>query len=72
MTRLPVLSGQEVVAVLVKHGFAVLRQKGSHVRLAHPDGRKITVPVHQGQEVGRGLLRKILRDCELSPEDFDG
>lgn len=49
MTRLPVLSGPEVVAILVKHGFAVLRQKGSHVRLAHPDGRKITVPVHQGQ-----------------------
>jgi predicted RNA binding protein YcfA (HicA-like mRNA interferase family) len=72
MTRLPVLSGQEVVAVLVKHGFAVLRQRGSHVRLAHPDGRKITVPVHQGQEVGRGLLRKILRDSELSPEDFGG
>lgn len=71
MTRLPVLSGQEVVAILARHGFAVLRQKGSHVRLAHPDGRKITVPVHQGQMVGRGLLRKILRDAELSPEDME-
>lgn len=47
-----------------------VRQKGSHVRLEHPDGRKTTVPIHSGESVGIGLLRKILRDVNLSPEQF--
>ncbi len=40
------------------------------MRLCHPDGRIVTVPVHAGQDVGRGLLRKILRDAELSVEEL--
>jgi len=70
MTRLPILRGEEIVRALARHGFAVIRQRGSHVRLAHADGRVVTVPVHAGQEVGRGLLRKILRDSDLRPEDL--
>ncbi|MBC7221588.1 type II toxin-antitoxin system HicA family toxin [Candidatus Bipolaricaulota bacterium] len=49
-------------------GFEIVRQRGSHVRLRHPDGRMVTVPMHE--EIGRGLLRKILRDAELSVDDF--
>ncbi len=48
----------------------MLRQRGSHVRLRHGDGRVTTVPVHSGHDIGRGLLRKILRDSEMTPEDF--
>ncbi|HXF69147.1 MAG TPA: type II toxin-antitoxin system HicA family toxin [Thermoflexus sp.] len=70
MTRLPVLKAHEVIRALEKTGFQVVRQKGSHVRLRHPDGRVVTVPVHPNQDLGRGLLRKILRDAELTPEDF--
>ena len=33
-------------------------------------GRVVTVPSHQSQDIGRGLLRKILRDAELSPDDL--
>jgi len=40
------------------------------VRLRHPDGRVVTVPIHPGKEIGRGLLRKILRDAELSVDEF--
>jgi predicted RNA binding protein YcfA (HicA-like mRNA interferase family) len=47
-----------------------MRQRGSHVRLRHSDGRVVTVPVHSGQDIGKGLLRKILRDAELSREEF--
>lgn len=47
-----------------RHGFRVIRQKGSHVRLRHEDGRVTTVPSHSGQDIGKGLLRKILRDTE--------
>jgi predicted RNA binding protein YcfA (HicA-like mRNA interferase family) len=55
---------------LEKAGFEAVRQRGSHVRLRHSDGRVVTVPVHAGQDIGRGLLRKILRDADLSPEEF--
>ena len=48
-----------------------VRQKGSHVRLEHPDGRKTSVPIHSGENVGVGLLRKILRDINLTPNQFN-
>ena len=70
MSRLPSLNGEQVVRVLGKAGFQVLRQKGSHVYLKHPDGRTTVVPVHKNESLGRGLLRKIMQDAELSREDF--
>ena len=51
-------------------GFQIVRQRGSHVRIKHADGRVVTVPVHPGQDIGRGLLSKILRDAELTREAF--
>ena len=70
MPRLPVLRASELVRALEKAGFQVVRQKGSHVRMKHPDGRVVTVPVHSGQDIGRGLLRKVLRDAELTRDEF--
>ncbi|MFP4032739.1 MAG: type II toxin-antitoxin system HicA family toxin [Desulfococcaceae bacterium] len=70
MTRLPSLKAGEIIAALEKAGFAKLRQKGSHVRLGHPNGRRVAVPFHPGQDIGKGLLRKIIRDSEMTPEDF--
>ena len=70
MTKLPVLKAEEVVSALKKNGFVVTRQKGSHLRMKHPDGRVTSVPVHQGQDIGRGLLRKILRDVDLSADEL--
>jgi len=70
MPGLPVLKAGQVIRVLEKVGFQVVRQRGSHVRLGHADGRVVTVPVHSRQDIGRGLLRKILRDAELSPEEL--
>jgi predicted RNA binding protein YcfA (HicA-like mRNA interferase family) len=70
MPRLPVLKASELVCVLEKAGFQVVRQKGSHVRMKHPDGRVVTVPIHSGQDIGRGLLRKVLRDAELTRDEF--
>ena len=64
------LKAGEMLHALQKAGFRVVRQRGSHARLRHPDGRVVTVPVHAGQDIGRGLLRKILRDAELTPEEF--
>jgi predicted RNA binding protein YcfA (HicA-like mRNA interferase family) len=70
MARLPILRAQEVIGALEKAGFQVIGQKGSHVRMRHADGRVVTVPVHAGRYIGRGLLRKILRDAELTHEAF--
>jgi predicted RNA binding protein YcfA (HicA-like mRNA interferase family) len=70
MPSLPMLRADELIRALELAGFQVVRQRGSHVRLKHDDGRAVTVPVHSGQDVGRGLLRKILRDAELTPEEF--
>jgi predicted RNA binding protein YcfA (HicA-like mRNA interferase family) len=70
MPPLLVVRSAHLIRALEKAGFRQLRQRGSHVRLAHPDGRIVTVPVHAGQDVGKGLLRKILRDSELTVEQL--
>ena len=70
MTNWPTLKASDIAKCLKKAGFDVVRQKGSHVRFKHEDGRVTTVPVHSGQDVGRGLFRKILRDIEMNYEEF--
>lgn len=70
MTRLPACRAEEVLKALELAGFQRIRVKGSHVRMRHADGRVVTVAQHKGQDVGRGLLRKILRDAEIAPEEF--
>ena len=70
MTRLPRLKGKEIVRLLRRIGFRIVRTRGSHVFLRHADGRVTTVPVHSGETIGPGLLRSILRDVELSAEDL--
>ena len=64
------LSGRQVVAALKTHGFEVIRVRGSHHYLRHPDGRSTVVPVHAGESIGRGLMAKILRDAELSHDQL--
>ncbi|MBI4065095.1 type II toxin-antitoxin system HicA family toxin [Candidatus Gottesmanbacteria bacterium] len=71
MPKLSPIRGRDLIAILVHEGFRVVRQKGSHVRLEHPDGRKTSVPVHAGESVRIGLLRKILRDANITPEAFN-
>jgi len=69
--KLPILNGKEVIRRLEQIGFRRIRQTGSHVRLKHSDGRIVTVPIHAGEDVGWGLLRKILRDAKISPREFE-
>jgi predicted RNA binding protein YcfA (HicA-like mRNA interferase family) len=68
MPRLPVLKGREIIAALQKIGYAQTRQRGSHIRMECQGRKSITIPNHI---VGRGLLRKILRDAELTQEQFE-
>lgn len=71
MPKLSPIRGRELIAILEKLGFWKVHQKGSHARMKHADGRRTTVPLHAGEKIGVGLLKKILRDVSLSRSDFD-
>ena len=70
MPRKPVVRGRELIRALERAGFGVVRIRGSHHVLRHPDGRLTVVPVHAGEPIGPGLLGKILADCELTSTDL--
>ncbi|MFC2105629.1 type II toxin-antitoxin system HicA family toxin [Candidatus Bipolaricaulota bacterium] len=70
MTRLPRLTGEELIKILQSVGFNDVRIRGSHHFLRHSDGRTTVVPAHSSETIGPGLLSKILRDCELSRDEF--
>jgi predicted RNA binding protein YcfA (HicA-like mRNA interferase family) len=70
MTWHPRLMGKEVIEALHKAGFQVIRTKGSHHFLRHPDGRITVVPAYSGEMIGPGIMTKILRDCDLTREEF--
>ena len=67
---LKLCSGAEAVRKLQKAGWSVARQKGSHVMLTKPD-YQWTLSIPQHKELGRGILRKILRQAELSTDEFN-
>lgn len=64
------MRGDEVVRALESFGFEVTRQRGSHVRLRHPDGRRTTVPLHAAEQLSVGLVRTILREVEIDRDEF--
>ena len=70
MTQYPPLTGRQVIAALQRLGFEVVRTRGSHHFVKHPDDRSTVVPVHAGETIGRGLMAKILRDVELTREEL--
>ena len=67
MPKLPVLSGRELIRILQKAGFIVVRQKGSHVSLQKGSFRTV-VPLHD--ELAKGTLFAILKQCGLSRDDL--
>ena len=70
-SRAPLVRPSEVIQALERMGFSLTRRSpGSHFRYAHPDGRKTTVPMHEGKTIGRGLLRKILKDLGLDANEL--
>jgi predicted RNA binding protein YcfA (HicA-like mRNA interferase family) len=71
VSRLPILDYRTMHSVLIHMGFEAVRQKGSHVFYRHADGRTTTVPNHPGRDLARPLLREILREIELTREQFE-
>lgn len=68
MARLPIISGDDFVKAVHKIGYVWDHTEGSHMILFHRSGRRLSVPRHK--ELGRGLLRSLIRDAELSREEF--
>ena len=70
MSRLPVVKFKQMEKILLHLGFVAVRQKGSHIFYRHPDGRTTTLPNHPGKDLARPLIREILREIEITPEEF--
>jgi predicted RNA binding protein YcfA (HicA-like mRNA interferase family) len=68
MPHLPIISGDQFVKAVKKIGYNWDHTEGSHMILLHPSGRRLSVPRHA--ELGRGLLRALIRDAGLSREEF--
>jgi len=72
MGNVPVLKPREVVRILEAMGFVNVRQRGSHIQYRHSDGRCTTVPFHAGHDLSPILLRQIVKDIDLTMDEFLG
>lgn len=70
MSRLKLIDAREMERLLFRLGFEKVRQKGSHAFYRHPDGRTTTLPHHKGRMLARPLVREILREIEISVQDY--
>lgn len=68
--KLPSVKPRKIIRALERLGFRLERQSGSHMIFVHPDGRLIPLPFHSDRELKPGLMRRIIRDAGVSPEEF--
>ena len=64
------LSARKVIRALENIGFRQIRQKGSHLFMRHPDERITLIPIHPGEKIGKGMIRKIINDAELTRDEW--
>ena len=70
MAKLPVIKTRALVRALERLGFYRYHQVGSHAHFKHPDGRRTTVYIHEGKDVGKKTLAGIITDLDMSVEEF--
>jgi len=70
MSRLPMMSGDDLVRALRKAGYEWDHTEGSHMILRNAAGRRVSVPRHR--ELGRGIVRKLIHQAGLTREEFMG
>lgn len=70
MDRINPLPSKKVIKALEKIGFSQIRQKGSHLFMRHPDGRTTLITVHPGEDIGKGMIRKIISDLKITREEW--
>lgn len=70
MNKLKPISPEKLIKIIKKLGFEEIRQKGSHKFFRNPEGKTTIVPFHKGENISKGLLLKILKDIDITREDF--
>ena len=70
MTKLPELKAAKITKTLERLGFGEIRQKGGHAIYRHEDGRWTTIPIHPAKSIDPDLLKEILRQIKVTPEEF--
>lgn len=71
MSKLPRLTAREIIIVLGKAGFSLVRQSGSHQIFKNAAGKRVTVPFHASKILHPKVLKSILREADLSTEDLE-
>ena len=69
-TKLPAINAKKLIKILEEKGFILSRQSGSHAIYSNTNGIKVTVPVHVKKDLGKGLLKQIMKDAGITNEDF--
>ncbi|MCB9805703.1 type II toxin-antitoxin system HicA family toxin [Candidatus Nomurabacteria bacterium] len=70
MPKLALIKPLKLKKILIKLGFEERDAEGSHIFLAHKDGRTTVIPMKK-TDISRGLLRKILNDCNISVDEYN-
>ena len=68
-SKIPIISGKDAIRAFTALGYTIIRRKSSHIRMQHETKKKITIPDHK--ILGKGLLRKLVRDAEITVEGFN-
>ena len=71
MSKLKLIKARTMEKLLLRLGFEKIRTKGSHAFYRHPDGRTTTVPHHKTRMLARPLIREILREIEITVDDYN-
>jgi len=71
LSKLKIIDARRMERLLLRLGFEKVRQKGSHAFYRHSDGRVTTVPHHKGRVLARPLIREILREIEITVDEYN-
>ena len=70
MDKIKPLPATKIIKSLEKVGFQQIRQKGSHLFMRHPDGRTTIITIHPSEDIGKGMIRKIIKDIKITREEW--
>ena len=71
MSKLPIVSVNKAIRAFKKLGYLEIRQRGSHIRFKHPESFRKPLSIPNHKVLGRGLLRKLIRDANISVDEFN-
>ena len=70
MNKIKPLPAKKVIKALENMVFKQIRQKGAHLFMRHPDGRTTLITIHPGEDIGKGMIRKIISDAKLTRDEW--